>query len=179
MGDSSPLLIHPPGLPDHGTENMSDLIVKLYDLPNDRPWLKKLKSEDVCIRKAMACDKHQVIQWVKESFGSLWASECDIALSGQPVSCYLATSNRQLIGFACYDSSMKNFFGPVGVSEQSRGKGIGTALLLKCLYAMAAEGYAYAIIGDADSPEFYIKTVNAQVISGSSPGMYYDRLKNC
>lgn len=158
---------------------MPDLIVKLYDLPDDRPWLEKLKNQDIFIRNGMACEKHLVIKWVRETFGKLWASECDIAFTRQPVSCYLATKNRGLVGFACYDSSMKNFFGPVGVSEKSRGSGIGTALLLKCLHAMAASGYAYAIVGDADSSEFYEKAVNAHVIPDSSPGIYYDRLRSC
>jgi len=158
---------------------MSDLIVKLYDLPDDRPWLEQLKKEDIVIRNGMAWDKHQVVEWVGKTFGKHWASECDIAFTRQPVSCFVAIKNRELIGFACYDSSMKNFFGPVGVDEQFRGKGIGTTVLLKCLYAMAARGYAYAIVGDADSPEFYKKAVNAHVIPGSSPGIYRDRLKGC
>ena len=158
---------------------MSDLLVKLYDLPDDRPWLKQLKKEDIYIRNGMACEKHQVVKWVSETFGKLWASECDIAFARQPVSCYLAIKNSGLVGFACYECSMKNFFGPVGITEKFRGKGVGTALLLKCLHAMAAGGYAYAIVGDADSSEFYEKTVNAHVIPGSSPGIYHDRLKSC
>ena len=116
---------------------------------------------------------------MSETFGKLWASECDIAFARQPVSCYLAIKNSGLVGFACYECSMKNFFGPVGVTEKFREKGVGTALLLKCLHAMAAGGYAYAIVGDADSSEFYEKTVNAHVIPGSSPGIYHDRLKSC
>ncbi len=157
---------------------MSDLIVKLYDLPDDRPRLEQLKKEDISIRRGLACDKYQVVKWVRETFGKLWASECDIAFARQPVACYLATKDRGLVGFACHDSSMKNYFGPVGVAEKFRGKGVGTALLLKCLHAMAAGGYAYAIVGDADSVEFYEKTVNAHVIPGSSPGIYFDRLKS-
>ena len=157
---------------------MSDLLVKLYDLPDDRRWLDQLKNEDIFLRVGMACEKHQVVTWVQETFGKLWASECDIAFSRQPISCYIATKKGTLIGFSCYDSSMKNFFGPVGVAEGYRGKGVGTGLLLKCLHAMAAGGYAYAIIGDADSPAFYEKTVNAYVIPDSSPGIYYDRLKS-
>lgn len=177
MPGSSPLPILLPGLPGHGTRNMSDLIVKLYDLPDDRPWLEQLKKGDIVIRNAMACDKHQVVIWVRETFGKLWASECDSAFANRPVSCFLATKNRSLVGFSCYDTSMKNFFGPVGVTEDSRGKGIGTALLLKSLHAMATGGYAYAIIGDADSTKFYEKTVDVHIIPDSSSGIYYDRLK--
>ncbi|MCP4723266.1 MAG: GNAT family N-acetyltransferase, partial [Desulfobacteraceae bacterium] len=87
------------------------------------------------------------------------------------------TKDRQILGFACHDTSMKNFFGPVGVSQGARGRGIGTALLLACLHAMVSAGYAYAMIGDAGTPNFYEKRVNAHVIPGSTPGPYYDRLK--
>ena len=45
----------------------------------------------------------------------------------------------------------KAFFGPTGVDETYRGKGIGKALLLVCLHDMYAQGYAYGIIGDAGS----------------------------
>ncbi|MCB2181925.1 MAG: GNAT family N-acetyltransferase [Desulfobulbaceae bacterium] len=156
---------------------MPDLIVKLYGLPDERPRFAQLKKEGVVIRRAMACDKHQVVKWVQETFGKLWASECDVAFTNHPASCFLATKSRKPVGFACYDSSMKNFFGPIGVVEDFRGKGIGTALLLQCLQAMAANGYAYAIIGDVELTKFYQKTVHAHVIPDSSPGVYFDRLK--
>lgn len=156
---------------------MPDLIVRLYALPDDRPWQEQMKKQGILIRNARAWDKHQVVTWVKKAFGNLWASECDVAFSHQPAACFLATKNRQIIGFACHDTSMKNFFGPVGVVQESRGKGIGTALLHTCLHAMKKTGYAYAIIGDAGSPDFYKRAVNAHVIEGSTPGPYYDRLK--
>lgn len=156
---------------------MADLLVKLYQLPDKRPLLEQLKEKKVTVRRGRAWEKFQLTHWVEETFGRLWASECDTAFSRQPVSCFLATKNRELVGFACYDTSMKNFFGPVGVAEEMRQGGIGTALLLQCLYAMAANGYGYAIIGDAGSPGFYEKAVNAYIIPDSSPGIYSDRLK--
>ncbi len=156
---------------------MPDLIIKLYNLPDDRPWLERLQTEGIVLRRAIACDKYLVLDWVGGTFGKLWAGECDVCFSRQPVSCYIATRNRKIVGFACYDGSMKNFFGPVGVAEEYQGRGIGTALLLKCLEAMAFAGYAYAIVGDADALDFYKKTVNASVIPDSSPSIYFDRLK--
>jgi len=84
----------------------------------------------------------------------------------------------ELVGFSCYDSTMRNFFGPMGVAENARNKGIGTALLLRCMHAMAAGGYGYAVIGDADPVKFYEKTVNAFEIPGSSPGIYSEWLKS-
>ena len=129
------------------------------------------------MRTARAYEKSLVIDWVNQLFGSGWASECDVAFSHQPITCFLATQNGTIIGFACYESTWKNFFGPLGVAEQARRHGIGTTLLLACLHAMAAQGYAYAIIGATGDPAFYVKTVGAMPIEGSEPGMYRDRLR--
>ena len=79
-----------------------------------------------------------------------------------------------VLGFACYDATAKDFFGPTGVMESQRGKGIGAALLIACMQAMAAEGYAYAVIGGAGPVAFYEKVVGATVIPDSVPGPYRD-----
>jgi predicted N-acetyltransferase YhbS len=114
---------------------------------------------------------------VRDTFGQAWASECDVAFSHHPVSCLIATEGGRIVGFACYECTCKNFFGPTGVSESKRGLGIGKALFLACLHAMASDGYAYAIIGGAGPREFYAKTAGATTIEGSSPGVYRDFLK--
>ena len=157
--------------------NMPDMLVKLYDLPEADPLVEKLADEGIIIRTAMPYEKHQVVEWVRDAFGDSWASESDVAFSNGPVSCYIATEAGRIVGFACYDSSRRNFFGPTGVAETERGRGIGRALLVSCLHAMAAHGYAYAIIGATGTFDFYTKAVGATVIEGSSPGIYRDRLK--
>jgi ribosomal protein S18 acetylase RimI-like enzyme len=131
----------------------------------------------VTIRVARSYEKQQVVEWVRRSFGEPWADECDAAFGNRPVSCFIATENGAIAGFACYDATCRDFFGPAGVADQARGRGIGSALLLTCLHAMAAIGYGYAIIGGAGSLEFYRKVVAAIEIEGSSPGIYRDRLK--
>ena len=82
-----------------------------------------------------------------------------------------------MLGFGCYDTTAKGFFGPTGVDEAARGKGIGAALLLVCLHALYADGYAYGIIGGAGPVEFYEKIVGAMVIPGSDPGVYRGMLR--
>src|SRR5262249_36582770 len=94
-------------------------------------------------------------------------------------SCFIATASGELRGFACYESTRRNFFGPMGVAAPARGEGIGSALLLGCLHAMAGLGYAYAIIGGVGPAEFYPRVVGATEIEGSTPGIYRDRLKKC
>ena len=97
----------------------------------------------------MPYEKTQVVRWAREQFGDAWGDECEVAFARQPVSCYVAIDHGRLAGFACHDSTCRNFFGPMGVRATARGRGIGTALLQCCLHAMAAAGYAYAIIGGA------------------------------
>jgi GNAT superfamily N-acetyltransferase len=151
---------------------MPDMLVKLYDLPDVANEISALKKNGVNIRRALAPEKHVVLQWVEENFSHAWASECDVSFSHQPVSCFLAIEEKQIIGFACYEATCKNFFGPTGVLETQRGRGVGKALLFAALNAMRESGYAYAIIGGVGPAEFYEKTVGAVLIENSSPGIY-------
>ncbi len=160
-----------------GIISVADLLVKLYELPDVRTLVGKMRKEGVHVRRAMVYEKHRVLGWVQHNFGGDWASECDTAFSNSPVSCFIATEHSHITGFACHDCTCKNFFGPMGVAEHARSRGIGKALLLSCLDAMSCSGYAYAIIGGVDSTEIYKKAVDAIEIPGSSPGIYRDRLK--
>ena len=156
---------------------MSDRLVKLYDLPDPTPSFDNLKKNAIEVRRAMAYEKFRIVDWVRDTFGLPWAGECDVAFGNRPISCFIATSQGSIAGFACFDSTYKNFFGPIGVANNFQKQGIGTALLLKCLYAMAENGYAYAIIGDSDTAAgFYSKVIAATEIEGSSPGIYPSRL---
>jgi len=150
-----------------------DMLVKLYNLPYIVPNLDRLKEAGVEIKRAMAGDKYVVVSYVKNTFSEIWASECDVSFSNKPLSCFVAVKHKEIIGFACYNATCLDYFGPTGVTDSFRGLGIGKALLLKCLISMWEEGYGYAIIGWVDDAlEFYKKTVGAIVIEDSFPGVY-------
>jgi GNAT superfamily N-acetyltransferase len=155
---------------------MGDMLVKLYDLPDLAPRLAALRATDVVVRAAMAYEKTAVVGWVRAGYGEGWASECDVAFAAHPVSCFIAVDRGRLAGFACHEVTCRNFFGPMGVDAQTRGRGIGSALLLACLHAMAARGYAYAIIGGVGNGDIYRKVAGAVDIEGSVPGVYRDRV---
>jgi GNAT superfamily N-acetyltransferase len=152
---------------------MADLLVKLYNLkPPKTPT-----PDGITVRRAFAAEKRLVAQWVAKHFGERWASECEISFTRQPVACFIATNNLDVLGFATYDATARGFFGPTGVAESARHKGIGRALLSAALQDMAAQGYAYGIIGATTSLDFYRKEVDAIEIQDSTPGFYQGMLK--
>jgi GNAT superfamily N-acetyltransferase len=154
-----------------------DRLVRLYDLPALEPFRKDARLRGVVVRRARAYEQIEIVEWVRENFSIEWASECNVCFSRIPLSCFIATREGRIIGFACYEATFRNFFGPIGVDEQSRGANIGALLLLSCLRAMWDEGYAYAIIGGPrEAAPFYRRIANAVDIEGSTPGIYIDRL---
>ena len=156
---------------------MPDMLVKLYELPPIQPLIDILHSEGFEIRRSLAPEKHIVVEWVREKFYPNWASEVEVAYSNHPSTCWIATHEGKCIGFGCSDATAKDFFGPTGVDEAYRGKGIGKALLLVCLYDLKAAGYAYGIIGWAGPADFYAKAVGAVAIPDSTPGIYRGLLR--
>jgi GNAT superfamily N-acetyltransferase len=156
---------------------MADLLVQLYDLPALDPALERAAATGCEIRRALAPEKHVVTRWIGERFPEAWKSECEIAFTRAPVACFLALCEGRLCGFAAYEATCRNFFGPIGVDERFRGHSIGGALLLSVLHAMHAEGYAYAIVGFAGATDFFERIAGATPIAGSDPGIYRGLLK--
>ena len=150
---------------------MPDLLVNLLKLPP----LETV--EGFILRRAQPFELSPVRKFVAENFAPSWADEISVGFARQPVSVYIATINGELAGFAAYECTRRAFFGPTGVSQSARGKGIGKALLLACLWSLREMGYVYAIIGAAGPVRFYQKTVGAIIIPDSEPGIYTDMLK--
>lgn len=155
---------------------VGDMIVNLYlkDV-----WCDNIKlcSDEYSIKRIFPSDKERLVNFIKHAFPDEkgWVYEVEYSLSA--CTCYIATYHSQIVGFACYDCSGKGYFGPFGVAEEYRKKGLGKILLYSCLDAMKQIGYGYAIIGwvadsddTANSPlEFYKKTTLAEYISNSDP----------
>lgn len=147
------------------------MIVRLYDLPDSSSAVSDAYARGVTIRRALPADRNTLREFVVEHFTS-WTKETAVAFEQSPCLCFLAMRDGRIVGFAAYDVAAKNFFGPTGVAKAHCGQGIGKALLLVTLEAQAAQGYAYAIIGGVGPEQFYRTCVDAQLIEGSSPGIY-------
>jgi len=151
---------------------IQDMLVKLYDLPDYSALRREMDKLGITIRRPMAAEKSIVMEWTTKRFGDGWASELEVSFSYQPISCFIAIYKDEIVGFSVYDAAYRNFFGPTGVDESMRGKGIGKILLFEALEAMKSQGYAYAIIGGVGPAKFYEKAVGAKLIEGSDPGIY-------
>ena len=141
-----------------------DMIANLTHMPDC------IDVEGVDIKLAYTTDKNRVMNFIRENFSEGWALEAEYAMMQSPRKCFIAVENKQIIGFACYDTTAMGFFGPIGVAKSQRGRNIGQALTLRVLHAMREYGYGYAIIGWVGQAEnFYRKVVNAEWINGGEP----------
>lgn len=152
-----------------------DLLVKLYALPPDDRTGRR--AADYEVRRAFAAEKSLVRQWIAQQFGERWASESEAAFARSPIACFVAVGDGQVAGFACYDATARGFFGPFGVGEPQRRRGVGRALLFAALRDMAGQGYGYAIIGAAGAVEFYREGLEVMEIPDSAPGFYRGMLR--
>ena len=152
---------------------MPDLLVNLLKLSPPEP----LSDDAVNIRRAQPFEINPIRQFIEENFSVAWADEISVGLANKPVTVFIATRAGRVIGFAGYECTRKAFFGPTGVDENERGRGIGKALLIAALHGLRELGYVYGIIGAAGPVEFYQEAVGAIVIPDSEPGIYTDLLK--
>ena len=151
---------------------MPDMLVRLYDLPDASTGYQRVQEVGVLIRRADPWDRERYHRFVEDTFAALWAEEADLAYRNSPITAFLAEREGQIVGFAAYECTRRGFFGPTGVLQSERNRGIGTALLFRCLESMREMGYAYAVIGGVGPAEYYEKVCGAFVIPGSEVGVY-------
>ena len=156
---------------------MPDMLVNLLRLPPVEPALEGVRERGLLVRRARPWELSQVREFVSENFSQAWADEIAVGLVRQPVTVFVALREGRLVGFAAYECTRKDFFGPTGVVEPERGRGLGRALLLAALGGLRELGYAYAVVGGVGPAEFYERTVGARLIPDSSPGIYADPLR--
>ena len=157
---------------------MPDMLVNLLKLPPLAPALKAASGEGIFVRRAQVFEISKVRLFVEQNFSAAWADEISIGYANKPVSVFIATREREVVGFAAYECTRRSFFGPTGVRASERGRGAGTALLVACLWGLREMGYVYGIIGGAGPVEFYTRIVGATVIPNSEPGIYADILRD-
>lgn len=159
------------------TPGMPDMLVKLYDLPDDAAARARVAEAGVVVRRAMPYDAARLVAWIRAKFSEGWSGEAAAALAQTPTRAFVALDDGRLCGFVVYDATARGMLGPMGVEAADRGKGIGAALLHAALRQMRADGYAYAVIGLVGPADFYALHANAVVIPASEPGLYADFIR--
>ena len=156
---------------------MPDMLVKLYELPPVEPLIAAARRDGIVVRRARPFEITPVRAFVERHFALAWADEITVGFANKPTSVFIAHREDAILGFGAYECTRRAFFGPTGVLESERGRGIGKVLLLACLHGLAEMGYAYGIIGGAGPTEFYARSVGAVEIPNSVPGVYADLLR--
>ena len=108
---------------------MADMLVKLYPLPTAPGLEEALREKGITIVKALAPDTSKIIAFTEENGHPGWADEIRVCFMHQPPSCWIAVKDKQVIGFGCYESTARGFFGPTLVADSARRQGIGKILL--------------------------------------------------
>ncbi len=141
-------------------------MVNLRVLREVEPVLLEQAASGVEIRRACASESGVIADWVREKINPNWGIACEVALEQTPPDCFIAceinpnaettaVSSENLLGFACYDVVTKGVYGPSAVREDLPNEAVGTALMLACLHAMAAQNYPHAVIGWAGTTDGY------------------------
>ena len=114
--------------------------------------------------RAMPADAPRLLDFVEREFGRIWRLEAAKAFDRELPNAFYAEEGGALTGFAVHEVNNRGlgFFGPTGVLESMRGRGIGCALLLASLADMRRLGHERAVIPWTDALEFYRKCSGAE-----------------
>jgi mycothiol synthase len=107
------------------------------------PLREKLASEGIAFRSATPEDILPLLRFMEEHFAH-WVPDARRALQGivqgdaATTTLHVATDHGEIIGYA---QTERERFGPFGVNDAYRGRGIGGVLLSRTLAGMRAQGY--------------------------------------
>jgi len=141
--------------------------IQNMDVPLDR-WVPGRAAEALThpgatsVRRATPADWPRLESFIQAGFTEVWRGEAALALQRDIPTIFIASRDERIIGFACHGVYRADWFGPLGVDPDSRGEGLGEALLLLCLDDLAAAGVTVAQIGWIGPMAFYSKTVDAR-----------------
>ncbi|HEX6098861.1 MAG TPA: GNAT family N-acetyltransferase [Thermoanaerobaculia bacterium] len=120
--------------------------------------------EDSAARRPERSESPRVLAFIEQHFGRIWRFEAAKAFETQIPQIFITEDGHELTGFAVHDVNNRGlgFFGPTGVAESMRGRGIGCRLLLASLADLRRLGYARAVIPWTDALDFYRKCCGAE-----------------
>ena len=124
-----------------------------------------LQAAGVEVRRARGEDAARIERFFGRCFGEGWLAEVRLAMSREPPAVHLALRNDEIIGFAAHSTMNAEWgnFGPMGTADEARGRGIGRALLYRCLADLKAAGFTSAVIPWIGPYRFYSRLLNCAI----------------
>lgn len=107
-----------------------------------------------------AHDRDRVLEFIDREFGPVWRFE-----ASRGATIFYVADGEEIAGFSTHEANNRGlgFFGPTGVAQSFRGRGIGGYLLRASLADLRRLGYSRAVIQWTDALEFYRKGCGARV----------------
>lgn len=115
----------------------------------------RINTGPLVIRRAGQEYRETVFKWIKTEFSVFWAYEADASFKYANPKLWLAEENNKIIGFSVYGTLEPHWFGPIGVSNEARSRGIGSILLFNCLRSLREEGQRHAVVPWTNHLFFY------------------------
>jgi GNAT superfamily N-acetyltransferase len=98
----------------------------------------------------------EVLDWIEAHFYPLWRSESAYALNRPAPSVFISRDKTgELLGFATINGVAPGRFGPMGVSDDQRRRGIGTILLFDAFQALKDQRFTKATVHWTGQLYFY------------------------
>lgn len=107
---------------------------------------EEIRSGGVNLRLAEPGEKGRVEDFVRAKSGFNWSYEAARAVGPRGSGVWLAEEGGEIIAFSVFGSLEHHWFGPIGVDEARRKRGLGTVLLFKTLNTMVDLGIPRAIV---------------------------------
>ncbi|MEW6356607.1 MAG: GNAT family N-acetyltransferase [Planctomycetota bacterium] len=115
-------------------------------LPDYTQLIAQRAAEGITFHRPAMAEKREVQEWILRAFGEGWRYETGLAFREEKVTVWIARAGGKVCGFAASNATGRDYFGPTGVADDQRGKGLGRVLLVKCLEDMQADGRPIAWI---------------------------------
>jgi GNAT superfamily N-acetyltransferase len=126
---------------------------------------RRLAAEGFIIRRAEGEDPQRLERFFCLNFGQEWELEVSHALQNDPPAVHVALKDDEILAFSAHSGQNREwgFFGPMGTTPATRGRGIGGVLLKRCLNDLRAVGHRRAMIPWVGPISFYARAVPCHV----------------
>jgi GNAT superfamily N-acetyltransferase len=149
------------GWKHQATHNNMTCDLRVWRSPGEAAILDADK-EGYAVSRATGADRAAVRTFIETHWTAGWRDAVSLGFAHDPIGVFVAERGGEIAGFAAYEvDQCLGTFGPTGVTEAHRGRGLGRRLLWACLTDLQALGRAECRIGWVGPVEFYEKACGA------------------